>query len=67
MNKLYKIRKKEKQTMTRAVMDNPRFMPGGSVSFFKISTKAKQKEIIMNVVINSMLDKPMFTTYTLSL
>jgi hypothetical protein len=51
VNKLYKIRKNEKLIMTTAMMAKPLLKPGASVSFFMISTSAKQKEMITNVAI----------------
>jgi hypothetical protein len=53
--KLYTINEKEKATMTNARMAKGRFMPLGSVSFFKIRISAKQKETIINVKIDAEL------------
>lgn len=53
--KLYKIKKKEKETITRAKMAKGRFTPAGSVSFFIIKMSDKEKDSIKNVTIDPAL------------
>jgi hypothetical protein len=49
--KLYRMRINEKLTIMIAISAKPRLKPGCRVSFFIIRTRARQKEIIIKVVI----------------
>lgn len=51
--KLYIIRKNENAIITAAIMANPRLKPGAMLSFFIISTRAKQKDRMTKIVMVS--------------